>query len=434
VNNSIAHILSKLPLLLFLSASLLYGYITFHYVKDAEVWGPYDELPHVDYMDRIAFEKRFPRDGEMISDRTHRFHLDLETVNGPGYDGSKAGLGPIGYSYEAHQPPVYYLVMAVPYKIIQEKNWPARKKIKCLRMLSFGLHFLGILMVLPLFGEVRKLFPQQLEKSYGYVLFFTVWLLSVNLRFGISNDHLSMLTVNCALFFLARLWRKRQLKNALLSCVFCTLAFFTKYTNLLAVGAIGLLLLYFQYTRFPLRDRWKFYLSYFPLLLIPGWFLFLVFQHGTNNPLGNDFSKQMFSIMQPGMFSYRDFLKLQFIDFFSFYYLMIFYKKQFLFGSILFLAGFGSYLLNLFFVPGRRPYWTICILATLALYAAMYFLNKNVCCIVWFSFRLYSGYMVFLAVTLTGYLSIRKKGIEYLNILLLILLHYPAIHYLLTWA
>lgn len=423
-----------LAALIFIVIVGVYGFISIKYVWYATVWGPYDELPHVDYIDRIAFEKRFPKDGELISDRTHKFHLDLKTLNGPGYDGTKEGLGPIGYSYEAHQPPVYYFVMALPYKWIMEKDWSPTLKVRWIRMCSFLLHLLGILMVLPVFIQLKKLFPDKLDMSFGYILLTCVWLTSMNLRFGLGNDHLSMLLINSSLYFLIKAWRKNRMWNALICLAIASLSFFTKYTNLVAVGVIGLLVILLHIKKIEPNRKWLFFLIYIPLLSIPVYFAYKISIHGMNNMFDNKHTQSIFALIPAGLFKYKTFLELMSIDFMSFYYLMIFYKWRFQAMLFIFIFGYSTYLLTIKNNLTQRPYWTIAILTNTLLFIALFILNKYVCCIVWFSFRLYSGYMIFIWFAILGIFSIHNWKTRYINILILLALLYPGISYLIEWG
>jgi len=430
VKTSRPHIISLLSFLLFLSAFILYGIVTIRHIRQGEIWGPNDELAHLDYLDRLAYERRFPREGELISDHSHRFHDAVQAISERGYDGTKQTLGPIAWSYEAYQPPVYYFVMALPYRGIMSMNRPPQKKLELIRLFSFGLHFLGMLAVLLVFYELKKMFPSQLRCEYGYVLFLFVWLCSVNQRFGVNNDHLCMLMVNLSLWAAARARRSESLPYASAAAAFSALACLTKLTNVLVPVLIFVLLVLMMRDSTMAGRRRKFLVAFIPFFLFPAWYIYRIIATGNMHPLESDFIREQFGFLQPGMISYPDFLRLHFSEFFNFNYISPALRDLFPVACILILAGLSAFFITLPRTVQRRPYLLIAVVMFAALYAFMFFLNRYKCCVVWYSFRLYSGYMIFTAFAMTGFLAPEGKYRRSIHVIVLLLLHFPLIYLL----
>lgn len=411
----------------------VYTYIAFFYIRSSPVWNPADELPHLDYIDRIAYEQRVPKDGEWISDRSFQFHLDLRVVNAPGFDSTKTNLYPISISYEAHQPPLYYMIMALPYKWIMQTKRSPREKIFLLRLISYALHLVGIFLIPFIFFEWNKInATQKINPAYPFLAMSLVMIATLNNRAGINNDQASLLFVNASIFFLIRFLRTQSVHHLTLAIAIACLSFWIKFTNglfLILLVSIIPLILHRTRQKSPLIR-----VSYFfPLVLIPAYLAWMISIHGIENPWNQKYTQHMFSIFQPGLLSIPAFLKLQWMELFSLHYLMIFHQYHLSIGYLLFAGSLLILLIHFVFNRKIHRIWLLSWILVAILYAILIFLNRSVCCVAWFSIRLISGYMLFVVIAITGFLAPDNKLNRILTFILLFICFIPAVSYLATW-
>lgn len=111
------------------------------------MWSPRDEAAHYDFIDRLTDGER-PRPRDRIS--AHTLELSTRHFASPGepaHGSSARSLGVAGRSYEAHQPPLYYALLAVPNRFLRRHVAPALQ-IRLLRLVSLGFAALGAAAVL----------------------------------------------------------------------------------------------------------------------------------------------------------------------------------------------------------------------------------------------------------------------------------------------
>lgn len=425
-----AHRPHSMYLFLFYGWVVLSGYMIFRYYQFAPIWNPNDELPHLDYIDKLANENRIPADGEMISDRTFNFHLQLEVLNPPTYNGTKESIYPIGHSYEAHQPPLYYLCMVIPYKIIMNTSIKPRSKLRILRLISYLFHVAGLIMVFPVFKELRTLFPKQFSPEFPYTAFLWMMITTVDFRAGINNDQLVLLPVMVSLLFLLRFHRTSAMSFGILASFFSALSIWVKFTNGLFIVLSFIALLFLALKKYSFSSKSFFLLI--PFLLVPMLFILNGFLFGWDNILNHQQNKSMLMIFQPGMFDFGTFLKLHFIEIFSYNFLWMFHDMHWQLGVFFFLSGLAGLILSFLSNTLNIPY-LISWFVLFVLYFLMFLLNKYVCCVAWFSFRLYTGYLFFFAIALFGYLGRNEIMFRWLNVMILLFLYFPVIRYLVVW-
>lgn len=421
---------NSIYLILFYGWVVLSGYLIYRYYQFAPIWNPNDELPHLDYIDRLANENRIPSDGEMISDRSFDFHLQLGVLNPPTFDRTKESIYPIGHSYEAHQPPLYYICMILPYKVVMGSSMQPRIKLRILRLISYLFHLAGLIMVFPVFKELRKLYPSHISPEFPYTVFLFMMITTVDLRAGINNDQMVLLPVMLSLFFMLRYYRTSTILSGFLASLFSALSVWVKFTNGLFLVFSFIVILYLAVKRNSLSFKSIRIITPFilaPFLLIMNGFLF-----GWDNMLNHQENKSMLMIFQPGMLDFKTFLDLQFLEFFSINYLWVFHNFHRELGLLIFVSGFTGFVISILKNRIYLPY-VVSWLIIAVLYCIMFLLNKYVCCVAWFSFRLYTGYLFFFAIALLGYLAWPSKAIRSINLLLLAVLYYPAIRYLVLW-
>jgi hypothetical protein len=408
----------------------IYLIINFNYIVNAPIWNPLnDELAHIDYIDRIVNEKRFVKDGELISDRSFQFHKNLKVNHYPGFDGKKEHLFIIGNSYEAHQPPIYYLLMATPYYFIMNSSLNPLIKLAMLRIFSYIFHLLGIILIFAIFKEINTYFNSIVfSLDFQWIIALFILITTMHNRAGINNDQLSLLAVNLTVYFTFRYLKTKNIKYAFAIGVFGCIIFFVKYTNGLITLLAGIFL-FFQWIKFFQKNK-LFLFVFIPFLSIPLFFINNGIHNGWDNFLSNKMNNQLFVFFNPGMLSVSDFLKLHWTEFFNVEYLHIKTFYPLYIGFLLY--GLGI-ILWIYFMTQRKAntMWTASLVITLILYLIILLLNNYVCCVAWYSFRLYSGYMLFITMALFGWLAIDNKLTKHLRTVVIIFLFVHLIYFFL---
>ena len=106
-----------------LAALVVLGGVT---VARLHVWAPVDERPHYDYVQKLAEERRLPLLDDLVSPEVQAI-TDRTWPEPSPKDPATIGLA--GRSYEAFQPPLYYL-LAAPVFLVEPDH---RRKVEVLR-------------------------------------------------------------------------------------------------------------------------------------------------------------------------------------------------------------------------------------------------------------------------------------------------------------
>lgn len=222
-----------------------------HYVKSVwatdDIWFISDELAHYDYIDQLSSGRLpHPRDG--LTDYTIEITADhFGFPDGLHYDGTRESLGVVGRSYEAQQPPLYYLLLAPPNYVLKKLNVAPPTLIRILRSFNVVVYIGMAVFILLTFRELSMMLG--LDPLLGYI----VACLAISVRFvhrhHISNDHLPALAGACAFYLGVRLWRTGRHRYMAWSCLAAVLAFLTKYTAGLLLAFWGLNTLFFYRRR-----------------------------------------------------------------------------------------------------------------------------------------------------------------------------------------
>ena len=407
---------------------IIYVAINFNYIFNAPIWNPLnDELAHIDYIDRIVNEHRFPVDGELISDRSFQFHNDLKVQHYPGFDGKKENLFIIGHSYEAHQPPVYYLIMATPYYFVMKSSLNPVVKLALLRTFSYIFHLLGIILLFAICKEINQYFNNHiLSLDFQWIIALFILITTIQNRAGINNDQLSLLAVNLSVYFSIRFLNSKHIIYAFAIGICGCIAFFVKYTNGL-ITMLSTIFLFFQWiTNF--KKNKIFLFAFIPFISIPLFFICNGILNGWDNILSNKINNQLFVFFDPGMLSVSDFFKLHWTEFFNIEYLDTKTFDSLLIGLLLYGIGIGFWI---YYLTQRKVdiIWSASLYTTLILYIIILILNNYVCCVTWYSFRLYSGYMFFITLTLLGWLAIDSNLTKHLRTVVIMFLFVPLIYF-----
>ncbi|MEY2473719.1 MAG: hypothetical protein QOK28_3048 [Actinomycetota bacterium] len=215
------------------------------WVAVTEVTSPVDEVAHADYVVSMGEHGRPPKVGrDRVDD--HLLELAKQSATSPWRpspltaDNHDPRWGAFSQSYEGVQPPLYYAVLAAPWKLLH--GYGALTTLYILRAITLLL----ALCTVPLTWLLaRELFPDRPEVAVGATATL-VLVAGFNANVAnVTNDALVMPLATAALWLTARTWNRGfQLGGAALTGAAVGLAVLAKTTGLVlvplvAVGALG---------------------------------------------------------------------------------------------------------------------------------------------------------------------------------------------------
>lgn len=353
-------------------------------------WHNNDELAHVDYVYRLAHDFRFPTSTERVHrdlvefSSRHFSYPDTQKLALPDY-----GIGLQAYSYEAHQPVLYYLVMAVPEIFMTGLGIPLSLRLRILRLLSVALMLAGWLVFLSAMTILWKESWLSLEAAVG---------LTALLAFFSSGDHYHVSNDQMGLFWGSLLTRHlikvgfdpdgRSLARAL---TLWALAAATKFSN--ALWIVPILGFYGQmlYAGFLKNHHLKLSLitSLWPFILL-GPMIWKYFEEDSD---AISETARLFSIIAPGLFDGRFFIEAFVYKAFSLDALRIVPGADWPYIILLWMAGASVlwvYLGGKLITEQAGVLWLVIAWPVVFVVAA--FLNRHVGSVFWFEFRIFSAY------------------------------------------
>lgn len=348
------------------------------YVTQQWVWHTYDEWAHYDYIEQLS-NGQWPAPTDLLSENTKSMSQEF---------GATFTAEDNQYSYEAQQPPVYYLLLVVPKKIMDLWDFSPHVQIQVLRIFNPIFIFIASLLLIAIFNELNRQY--QINVVYGYLL--AVWLMFPGAIYwsGINNNYLSVIWNHWAILSLLRYQHRGHLNEILYASLAVTLSFLTKYTNgymVLLVGGFWIVMFWKNRQYYKIQH---FFLPLTPLLLIFS-YLWYNWQHENWLNIHTDF----FSESVEPITSALDFIYLLGKSSLNIEHLMV--LPNFVVWGFLIL-----FILNLFFSVfkiflGERVFIPLFIAAclTLTLMITAMGLNFYVPGVYWFNFRHYAGYSLF---------------------------------------
>ena len=215
------------------------------WVAATEVMSPIDEAAHADYVVSMGEHGRPPKVGRDRVDN-HLLELAKESATSPWRpspltsDNREPNWGALSQSYEGVQPPLYYAVLAAPWKVLH--GYGALTTLYILRTLTLLL----ALCTIPLTWLLaRELFPERPEVALGATATLVlVGGFNANMA-TVTNDALVTPLATAALWLTARTWNRGfQFGGAALTGAAVGLAVLAKTTGLVlvplvALGALG---------------------------------------------------------------------------------------------------------------------------------------------------------------------------------------------------
>lgn len=368
---------------------------------DGTIWSPLDEIAHYDYIHELS-TGRVPHPKEFISD--HTLGITLDYFGFPAgmakYDGAKESLGAMGRSYEAQQPPVYYLLMAAPDAMLERAGVSPPTVIRLLRSVNILFYGGAAFFIVLAYRDLSPLCG--LPPVYGYFVAFFATAVRYLFRYQLDSDHLSALLGAACVYLAIHLWRTRDHRYVAWSGLAAVLAVLTKYTNgLLLLGWLLNTLFYYERAE---RPRARIRLRHAaPLLLLPLYFGINAWLYGWGDILKTKDTMEYFrhlvtpapapNLVVGSFLNNSVSLEPKWTQPIPFLYLLL----------LVILVNYGLSFFRLFLLDDKSvlPLFVATQTAGLILLACM-LLNAWVTTVDWRAFRYFEGYDIFWYTALTA--------------------------------
>lgn len=357
-------------------------YQSLQFILREPVWGPIDETAHMDYVEKISNFNITMRTDAFVENEVYQSFQYTRWAIPDTYDGTIQSAGIVAMSYELHQPPLYYLLMAIPNCIMKVFKIPIAQRVMVLRIISFLIFLVGVL--IGFVGLKYILDKYKFSVSYFISQLFVIYMLLVGStqRFVVSNDWLPLGIVNMIIYLMARYYFERKDKFIPWIHFFIVALLLTKQTYLPLVFifiAFGWL-----YSRSFIGWRWYMMMYLFAVI----WYLFFFIYWGRDS-----ISKAAFNYMIPaGLFEFRDFILILLLSVFDWKSLIHLHIPPNL-------SVFIFFLLSLFlvvFFKKARPLFAFSIVVLVMLFIMMFILNKWIGGVHWYAYRHFNGYGFFI--------------------------------------
>ncbi|HEM62203.1 MAG TPA: DUF2142 domain-containing protein [Chloroflexi bacterium] len=196
----------------------IYCLLGLAYATQTPKWQTPDEPAHYNYVAYVAENLRFP-----TLEAGHYPHEYLEEIKAAGFP-PEMSIAPI--RYEFHQPPFYYLMGALVYRIAGPLGFDAQ--FLALRLFSV---LLGAILLLVAYTIVREVFPGDWLLALAATAFIATIPMHVAMSAAINNDTLAELTVALTIWLCIReLKVGLSRRQTMLLGVLVALALLTKTT------------------------------------------------------------------------------------------------------------------------------------------------------------------------------------------------------------
>jgi hypothetical protein len=413
---------------------LVYVWIAIDYTWKLRIWSPIDEIAQYDYIDKVS-SGHFPVPGEKISDYTAYLSINyFDWIKDNSFNGTKESMGLSGLSYEVHQPPFYYLVMAIPNLIVKALPISPWMKIKFLREIGVLAQVVSAIIIGACIFKCRKY--ADIHPLWSLIVPVIILIPGWEWRSPINNGNFALLMVSLSLLFLlVYLGDQDKHWSGALSVLFASLSFLTKYTyGLLLVLILGVYLIIFWKNRNRKKGMifWKQALLMFsPLVIILLYFVFNVFRFGFGDIFG---SKAVANLMASQMIIETwgfGLAKLLIVTAFSIPYLQV--QPPW---TIIFLTGCGLTTIRVvwLFLKGKHREYSLYVMSLGVVASIMvlaWLLPKLSPTVDWGFFRHFYGFIGFWLVAALGF-GFRPGVVQKVMVgILIFALACPAVAYIL---
>lgn len=353
-------------------------------------WHNNDELAHVDYVYKLAHERRLPHSTELV----HRDLVEFSSQQFSYPDSHKLalpdyGLGLQAYSYEAHQPLLYYLTLAVPEFLLARLGVTLPLRLKLLRLLTVALMVAGWGVFFSAMEILRKEGFLSLPASVALTALMAFF--SASDHYHISNDQMGLLWGAWLTRNLIKASFKPDVRSLAQALTLWALATVTKFSNALWIvpvsGFYGQMLYAGRLSGPILRGR--LFVALWPLLLL--FPLVQAYLQKDSNAVSE--TARLFSVIAPGLFDGRFFIEAFVYKAFGLDVVGLLPGADWSYVLLLWMAVVSLlwfYMAGKLLTANAGLVWLM--LTWPAVFFAAAFLNRHVGSVFWFEFRIFTSF------------------------------------------
>lgn len=345
------------------------------------VWGPVDEPAHADYIEKLSNGKCPSNINTLVEESIY------QSYSNHGEELSEPEIGLKAYSYELQQPPLYYLCMSIPNRLMIAMHIPLIQRVWILRIFSWLIFLAGIICgVLLIRKFMHHYFPGNPVPIKALYVLFVLHAGSFN-RFGLSNDWFSVPIANFCLLLPWNYIRNPSARRAIYAHSLVMLLFLSKQTNYLLALLLAIFITYKMLQNYK-HNRQNIMLCFIIYLPAIAWVIRFLSSYTFDNPVSQAFG----NILPAGLFEFRFFIELLTDDMFHISHLYSIEKTPGIWIWLLIVPGFFFPL----FLRHMRVFLAKAGLIIFLLFCMWFALNKWIGGVHWFAFRHYAGYGIFI--------------------------------------
>ncbi len=354
------------------------------YIMQQKSWSPIDEYAHMDYIEKLT-RGHLPAISDTLSSEILKDLVQHPERSAVGHSQSVADMGLALYSYQAKHPPLYYLLLSVPDRILKFFQCDVFQRLQILRTITYTFYVAGTLLIWPVFF--------QLQKRHAGIPHFFPWLVMLfsllvysHARYGLGNNALSPIFINSSLLFALVFMNSNQLRFLLAATLLSTLSCCVALSNFLLLPFLILLIAYLHFVKLRMQFWWLHMLLSIPsVLILISWKLLSLPDETT----GSMINLLLSTYIPAGMVNYFTCLRLLWDDLFTVH--LFGYTANI--GSAMALLLIGSLLILLVKLRGlQQERWLLfCLFIILVFFFAVFILNRYVDSVTWVAYRHYTG-------------------------------------------
>ncbi|MBI3519310.1 MAG: hypothetical protein HY062_08125 [Bacteroidetes bacterium] len=375
------------------------------FIWQKEKWSPIDEYAHMDYIEKMG-DGMMPKLQYAIS---HDIYMDLidhpeRSFTPPVHSREELGMG--NYSYQAKHPPLYYSVLLLPNMMMKKMGYEAFDRLRILRLLSYFLFALGILMSVPIFNLLQQK-GFYIPGFYAWTCVFFGLLIATHQRYGLTNNMLSPLFINTALFLILKYHLTYRIKFLYLFMLVTGLSVSVSLTNVFIVPFLLLYALIIYIPHFSLKT----FIYAFSILLASG--LVIVWWQLTTIPdkAFEEFVQNLLLYIIPAnLLSFEKFIDLLLEDSFK----LSFINDHLDISMIYLVLLVINIVVSLIFLRTilKEHRWILISMLIFAIFVLnLYFLNRYVPRVHWMALRNYLGFIPIIFISSSAFIVVISKKI-----------------------